>query len=193
MRIPYCGAHVVVVVVLLQLLDERRSLLVLAALVLEPDADDARAESGHLDELVLHQRVGARVGRVARAQRVQLFLVQHRPDARRLRVRRRRRRLPAARRRRHVTRRTTSASARRLLLAGQRRRFTCASNSRNKAVVDRRLRPPGVATREVTLSARKVVPRASVGLQQVLLRTVYSQAQGFVCAALQLGGDVEQP
>ena len=89
MRIPYCGAHVVVVVVLLQLLDERRSLLVLAALVLEPDADDARAESGHLDELVLHQRVGARVGRVARAQRVQLFLVQHRPDASRLRVRQR--------------------------------------------------------------------------------------------------------
>jgi len=42
-----------------------------------------------------------------------------------------------------------------------------------------------------TLSARKVV-RASVGLQLVLLRTVYSQARGCVCAALQLGGDVEQ-
>ena len=34
--------------------------------------------------------------------------------------------------------------------------------------------PPGVATREITSSARKVVPRASVGLQQVLLRTVYT-------------------
>ena len=34
--------------------------------------------------------------------------------------------------------------------------------------------------------------RVSVGLQLVLLRTVYSQAQGCVCPALQLGGDVEQ-
>jgi len=33
----------------------------------------------------------------------------------------------------------------------------------------------------------------SVGLKLVLLRTVYSQAQGCVCTALQLGGDVEQP
>jgi len=31
------------------------------------------------------------------------------------------------------------------------------------------------------------------GLQLVLLRTVYSQAQGCVCTAVQLGGDVEQP
>jgi len=51
---------------------------------------------------------------------------------------------------------------------------------------------PGVASWEVTLSAQKVV-RASVGLQLVLLRTIYSQAQGCVCTALQLGGDVEQP
>jgi len=52
------------------------------------------------------------------------------------------------------------------------------------------LLPPG----EVTLSSRKVVAvRASVGLQPVLLRAVYSQAQGCVCTALQLGGDVEQP
>ena len=29
--------------------------------------------------------------------------------------------------------------------------------------------------------------------QLVLLRTVYSQTQGCVCTALQLGGDVEQP
>jgi len=34
---------------------------------------------------------------------------------------------------------------------------------------------------------------ASTGLQLVLLCTVYSQAQGCVCTALQLGGDVEQP
>jgi len=30
-------------------------------------------------------------------------------------------------------------------------------------------------------------------MQLVLLRTVYSQALGCVCTALQLGGDVEQP
>jgi len=30
-------------------------------------------------------------------------------------------------------------------------------------------------------------------MQLVLLRTVYSQAQGCVYTALQLGGDVEQP
>jgi len=30
-------------------------------------------------------------------------------------------------------------------------------------------------------------------MQLVLLRTVHSQAQGCVYAALQLGGDVEQP
>jgi len=34
---------------------------------------------------------------------------------------------------------------------------------------------------------------ASVGLQLVILRTVYSQAQGCVFTALELGGDVEQP
>jgi len=70
---------------LLQLFDEYSSLLVLTALVLEPDADDARAESGHLDELVLHQRVRTRVGGVARAQRVQLLLVEYCPYSRRLR------------------------------------------------------------------------------------------------------------
>jgi len=35
--------------------------------------------------------------------------------------------------------------------------------------------------------------RASVDLQLVLLRTVYSQAQGCMCSALQLGGDLVQP
>ena len=53
---------------------------------------------------------------------------------------------------------------------------------------------PGVATWEVTLSAQKQAQSpASVGLQLVLLRTVYSQSQGCVWAAHQLGGDVEQP
>ena len=45
---------------------------------------------------------------------------------------------------------------------------------------------PRVATWEV-------VPYTSVGLQLGLLCTLYSQAQGCVCTALQLGGDVEQP
>ena len=53
---------------------------------------------------------------------------------------------------------------------------------------------PGVVAWEVTLSARKVVP-GSVRrpATAVLLRTLYSQAQGCVCTARQLGGDVEQP
>ena len=33
----------------------------------------------------------------------------------------------------------------------------------------------------------------SVGLQLVLLHTVYSQAQGCMCTVLKLGGNVEQP
>lgn len=62
--------------------------LVLAPFVLEPDAYDPRAESGHLDQLLLHEGVRSRVGRVARPQRVQLLLVEHRPDSRRFPVRR---------------------------------------------------------------------------------------------------------
>jgi len=58
----------------------------------------------------------------------------------------------------------------------------------NKAFIDADS-APGVATWGVTLNAKS----ASVGLQLVLLGTVYSQAQGCVCAALQLGGDIEQP
>ena len=69
---------------LLDLLEEDGALLVLAALVLEPDADDPGREAGHLRQLLLHQGVGAGVGVVARAERVQLLLVQHRPHARRL-------------------------------------------------------------------------------------------------------------
>jgi len=49
----------------------------------------------------------------------------------------------------------------------------------------RRQTPPpvlGAANWEVTVSARKVCARVSVGLQLVLLRTVYSQAQGCVWA-----------
>jgi len=71
---------------LMDLLQQNRSLLVLAAFVLEPDADDSRTESSHLDELLLHQSVWSRVGAVAGAQRVKLFLVQHGPYARRLLV-----------------------------------------------------------------------------------------------------------
>ena len=72
--------------------------------------------------------------------------------------------------------------------------LTAFCRSVNKAVIDRRLRP-GVATWEVTLNARKVVlcVRWPARLQLILLRRVNSQAQGCVCTALQLGGDVEQP
>lgn len=62
--------------------------LVLAPFVLEPHAYDARAQAGHLDQLFLHEGVRPRVGRVARPQRVQLLLVEHGPNARRLPVRR---------------------------------------------------------------------------------------------------------
>ena len=84
------GREVVVVAYLLLLLDllhQDGLLLVLAAFVLEPDADDARRQSSHLHQLLLHKGVGTRVGRVASAQRVQLFLVQHRPHPSRLAVR----------------------------------------------------------------------------------------------------------
>ena len=75
-----------VLLLLMQLFQRQTSLLVLAALVLEPDANNPRTETSHLDELFLHQSVGSRVGAVARAQRVKLFLVQHRPYPRRLLV-----------------------------------------------------------------------------------------------------------
>lgn len=69
---------------LLELLHEDRLLLVFAALVLEPDPDHPGAQAGHLHQLLLHQGVRPRVGVVARPQRVELLLVQHRPDPRRL-------------------------------------------------------------------------------------------------------------
>ena len=53
------------------------------------------------------------------------------------------------------------------------------------AVLRRRRRGPA------PIVVRRVV--GVVGLQLVLLLTVYSQAQGCVCAALQLASDVEQP
>jgi len=104
---------------LLQLFDEYRSLLVLASLVLKPDANDPRTEPGHLDQLVLHQSVGSRVCRVACPQRVQLFFVEHRSYPRRLRRRRAALRLGlvSGAARRHVTRRATSASGAVLLSA----------------------------------------------------------------------------
>jgi hypothetical protein len=72
---------------LLDLLHENCLLLVLAAFVLEPDADDTRTEAGHFDQLLLHEGVGSRIGRVARPQGVQLLLVENRADARRFAVR----------------------------------------------------------------------------------------------------------
>ena len=62
--------------------DEHVLLLVLAALVLEPDTNDARVETGHLDQLLLHDRVRPRIGTVACAQHVQLLLVEHGANAR---------------------------------------------------------------------------------------------------------------
>lgn len=75
--------RLVVGLLLLELLHQQAALLVLAALVLKPDADDPRAQSRHLHELLFHERVGPRVRVVARAQSVQLLLVKHRAHARR--------------------------------------------------------------------------------------------------------------
>ena len=66
-----------------------------------------------------------------------------------------------------------------------------AAQHHNKAVIYRRLRPR-VATAEVTLSTRKVVPCVCWPATGITAH-IYSQAQGCVCTALQLGGDVEQP
>ena len=74
--------RLVVVLLLLQLLHQDGPLLVFTPLVLEPHPDDPGAEAGHLHQLLLHEGVGPRVGVVAGPQRVQLLLVQHRPDAR---------------------------------------------------------------------------------------------------------------
>ena len=79
-------AHLVLVM-LLDLLDEDRPLLVLAPLVLEPDADHPGTQSGHLDQLVLHESVRSGVGSVAGSQGVQLFLVENGSHAGRLLVR----------------------------------------------------------------------------------------------------------
>lgn len=67
----------VAVLLLLELLHKHGPLLVLAAFVLKPDADNSRAEAGHLYQLLLHERVGPRVGVVTCAQCVQLLLVEH--------------------------------------------------------------------------------------------------------------------
>ena len=75
------------VLLLVELLKRDASLLVLASLVLEPDTDHSGAESGHLDQLVLHKCVRARIGGVTRSQSVQLLLVQHCSYPRRLRRR----------------------------------------------------------------------------------------------------------
>lgn len=75
--------------VLLDLLFEGDgAFLVFAPFVLEPYTYNPRTESRHLDQLLLHEGVRPRVGRVARPQRVQLLLVEHRPDAGRFPVRR---------------------------------------------------------------------------------------------------------
>lgn len=61
-------------------------LLVLAAFILEPHSYHPRTEAGHLDQLLLHKGIRSWIGGVAVAQRMQLFLVQHRSHPRRLAV-----------------------------------------------------------------------------------------------------------
>lgn len=54
-------------------------LLVFASFVLEPDADDTRAQARQLHQLFLHRSVWSWVSVVARAQHVQLRLAECRP------------------------------------------------------------------------------------------------------------------
>lgn len=79
-----CGVYLVGVILLmllltllLNLLHSDRALLVFASFVLEPNADDARGEVRHLHQLLLHQRIGARVRCVAGSKRVELLFIQH--------------------------------------------------------------------------------------------------------------------
>ena len=56
----------------------------LAALVLEPNSDDPGTEGGHLNQLLLHQRVWPGVRRVAGLENVELLLAEDGAGARRL-------------------------------------------------------------------------------------------------------------
>jgi len=69
------------------------------------------------------------------------------------------------------------------------------SNMGNRGVNSNQTRQAQTAdsTPRPRVATWEVVPYTSVGLQLGLLCTLYSQAQGCVCTALQLGGDVEQP
>ena len=70
------------------------------------------------------------------------------------------------------------------------RKFAGYVDTEKKAVIDRTLRPL-VLPLNPTAKSRHMRPLPATG--RLLLRTVYSQAQGCVCTALQLGGDVQQP
>lgn len=68
--------HINLYLLLHLLLQSDRLLLVFAPLVLEPYPNHARTQPGHLDELLLHESVRARIRGVAGPQGVQLLLVQ---------------------------------------------------------------------------------------------------------------------
>lgn len=80
----HCTHRFVIGLLLLKLLHKNTPLFVLAPLVLKPNANDSGAETCHLHQLLLHKCIGPGVGVVAGPQRVELFLVEHCPDARRL-------------------------------------------------------------------------------------------------------------
>jgi len=70
----------------------------------------------------------------------------------------------------------------------------CVTTSvHNEAVIDRRLRPRCCHPESYYKRARKVVPCVRWPPTGITAHSLYSQAQGCVCTALQLGGDVEQP
>jgi hypothetical protein len=63
-------------------------LLIFASFVLEPNTNDSRRQTRHLDELLLHQGIGPRVHVVAGSQHTELLLIQHRSHTGRLAIER---------------------------------------------------------------------------------------------------------
>lgn len=78
--------HINLYLLLHLLLQSDRLLLVLASLVLEPYPDDTRTQSGHLDELLLHESVRARIRGIAGSEGMQLLLVENSAHPRRFAV-----------------------------------------------------------------------------------------------------------
>ena len=72
-----------VLLVLLHLFHINASLFVFTPFILKPHPNDPGRETGHFDQLFLHKGIRPGVSRVTSPQRMQLFLIEHRPHSRR--------------------------------------------------------------------------------------------------------------